>query len=132
MTPDGCLPLPYMYIPLFFYETAWPIKPKFYVEPPWEGKTKVFINGQCHMTKMATMPIFDKNLKNLLQNQKSYDLGTWHVSLRTQSLQSCLNDDPWLTLTYFTTRSNWVICTFKWGNCYKVILSRKTCSKGPY
>ena len=31
-------------------ETAWPIKAKFYVEPPWEGGTKVYINGQGHMT----------------------------------------------------------------------------------
>ena len=36
-------------------ETAWPIKAKFYVEPPWEGGTKVCINGPGHMTKMAAM-----------------------------------------------------------------------------
>ena len=24
-----------------------------------------------------------------------------------------INDDPGLTLTYFTARSNWVICTFE-------------------
>ena len=44
-------------------ETAWPIKAKFYVEPPWEGGTKFYINGPGHMTKMAAMPIYDKNLK---------------------------------------------------------------------
>ena len=44
-------------------ETAWPIKAKFYVEPPWEGGTKVYINGQGHMIKMAAMPIYGKNLK---------------------------------------------------------------------
>ena len=44
-------------------ETAWPIKAKFYVEPPWEGGTKVYINGPGHMTKMAAMPIYGKNLK---------------------------------------------------------------------
>ena len=43
-------------------ETALPIKAKFYVEPPWEGGTKVYINGPGHMTKMAAMPIFGKNL----------------------------------------------------------------------
>ena len=41
----------------FSSETAWPIKAKFYVEPPWEGGTKVYINGPGHMTKMAAMPI---------------------------------------------------------------------------
>ena len=46
-----------------FSETAWPIKAKFYVEPPWEGGTKVYINGPDHMTKMAAMPIYGKNLK---------------------------------------------------------------------
>ena len=61
----------------------------FYLEPPWEGGTKVYINGPGHMTKMADMPIYGKNLKNLLlQNQKSYDLETWHVASGTQALQS--------------------------------------------
>ena len=44
-------------------KTAWPIKAKFYVEPPWEGGTKVYMNGPGHMTKMAAMPIYGKNLK---------------------------------------------------------------------
>ena len=47
---------------IFSSETAWPIKAKLYVEPPWEGGTKVYINGPGHMTKMATMPIYGKNL----------------------------------------------------------------------
>ena len=38
----------------FFSETAWPIKAKFYVEPFWEGGTKVYINRPGHM------PIYDK------------------------------------------------------------------------
>ena len=48
---------------VFSSETAWPIKAKFYVEPPWEGGLKVYINGPGHMTKMAAMPIYGKNLK---------------------------------------------------------------------
>ena len=46
----------------FSSETAWPIKAKFYVEPPWEGGTKVYINGPGHMTKMDARPIYGKNL----------------------------------------------------------------------
>ena len=46
---------------IFSSETTWPIKAKFYVEPPWEGGTKVYINGSGHMTKMAAMPIYGKN-----------------------------------------------------------------------
>ena len=47
---------------VFSSETAWPIKAKFYVEPPKEGGTKVYINGPGHMTKMAAMPMYGKNL----------------------------------------------------------------------
>ena len=46
---------------IFSSETAWPIKAKFYVEPPWEGGMKVYINGPGHMTKMAATPIYGKN-----------------------------------------------------------------------
>ena len=47
---------------VFSSETAWPIKAKFYVESPWDGGTKGCINGPGHMTKMATTPIYGKNL----------------------------------------------------------------------
>ena len=74
---------------IFSSETAWPFKAKFYVEPPWEGGTKVYINGPGHMTKLAAMPIYGKTFKNLLlQNQKSYDLETWHEASGNQGLQS--------------------------------------------
>ena len=33
---------------------------KFYVEPPWEGGSKVCINDHGRMTKMAAMPIYGK------------------------------------------------------------------------
>ena len=44
-------------------ETAGPIKANFHVEHLWEGGTKVLINGPGHVTKMAAMPIYGKNLK---------------------------------------------------------------------
>ena len=46
---------------------------------------KIYINGIGHMTKMAAMPIYGKNL---LHNQKSYYLETWQVALGAQALQS--------------------------------------------
>ena len=55
----------YMYMTIIsniFSETALPIKAKFYVEPPWDGGTKVYKNSPGHMTKMADMPIYGKNL----------------------------------------------------------------------
>ena len=54
---------PFTFSNIFSSKTAWPIKAKFYVEPPWEGGTKVCINGPGHMTKMAATPIYGKNLK---------------------------------------------------------------------
>ena len=53
---------PFTFSNIFSSETAWPIKAKFYDEPPWEGGTKVCINGPGHMTKMAATPIYGKNL----------------------------------------------------------------------
>ena len=47
---------------IFSSETAWPIKAKLYVELSWEGGTKVYINGPGHITKMAAMPIYSKNI----------------------------------------------------------------------
>ena len=71
-------------------KTAWPIKAKFYVEPPWEGGTKVCINGPGHMTKMAAMPIYMvKTLKNLLlQNQRADFHETWYVASETPAHHS--------------------------------------------
>ena len=57
----------YMYIATIFEDillkNPWPINAKFYVEPPWEGGTKVYINGPGHMTKMAVMPIYGKKIQ---------------------------------------------------------------------
>ena len=47
----------------FSSETTWPIEAKFYVEPPWEGEMKSYIKGPGHMTKVAAIPIYGKNLQ---------------------------------------------------------------------
>ena len=46
----------------FSIETARLTEAKFHVEPPWDEGMKVSTSGLCHMTKMATMPIYGKNL----------------------------------------------------------------------
>ena len=67
---------------IFSSETTGPIEAKFHMEPPWDGGTKVGSNGPGHMTKIAHMPIYGKNLKNLLlQNPKAYDIETWYAAL---------------------------------------------------
>ena len=44
-------------------EATGPIEAKFHTEPLWDGAMKVYSNGSGHMTKMAAMPIYGKNLK---------------------------------------------------------------------
>ena len=70
--------------------------------------TKVYIIGPGHMTKMAAMPIYGKTLKikNFLSrtiNQMTLKLGTQQKGL--EPYKSFINNDPRLTLTYFTTQS---------------------------
>ena len=48
----------------FSWETTMPIEAKFHVEPQWDSGMKVYSNGPGHMTKMAVMPIYCKNMKN--------------------------------------------------------------------
>ena len=47
----------------FSLETARPVEAKFHVKPPWDGGMKECSNGLGHMTHMAAMPIYGKNLK---------------------------------------------------------------------
>ena len=78
---------------------------------------KVYINGLGHMTKMAAMPICcKKTSKSFFSRARSpivLKLGMYHWGFKLYKVY--INDDPGLTLTYFTARSNWVICTFEWG-----------------
>ena len=49
------------------FQTSFPEKPieaKFHVDPPWDGESKHCSNGPGHMTKVAAMPIYSKNMKN--------------------------------------------------------------------
>ena len=86
------------------------------MEPPWDGETKICSTGQSHMTKMAAMPIYGKNLKILLlRNQKADDFETWGMQHWVlEYYQVCSNVDPGLTLTYFTARSYLVPYAFVW------------------
>ena len=59
---------------------------------------KVCINGLGHMTKMAVKPIYDINLKNLLQNQESSDFEALHPVFGTEALQSFYKYLPWVDI----------------------------------
>ena len=55
-------------------------------------------------------------------------LGLQHQGLKLYKVY--INDDPGLTLTYFTARSNLVAHTFEWGKVLQSHLMGETCSKG--
>ena len=66
-----------------FSVTAWPIKAKLYVEPPWEGGTKVCINGPGYMTKMAAMLTYGKNPSKIFFSEWPDLHETWYVAFWT-------------------------------------------------
>ena len=47
---------------IFSSETALANQSQILCGASWEGGTKVYVNGPGHMTKMAAMPIYSKNL----------------------------------------------------------------------
>ena len=74
---------------IFSSETTGPIEAKFHMEPPWDGETKVCSNGPGHMTKMAAMPIYDKNLKKYSSPEpKADDVETWYAASGARLLPS--------------------------------------------
>ena len=105
---------------IFSSETTGPIEAKFHNRASLGWGNKNLLNGAGHMTKMAAMSIYGKNLKqnHLPQNSKVDDLETWYAALGARVLsQDCSNDDPGLTLTYFTAMSNLVPYAFVWEKC---------------
>ena len=65
---------------------------------------------------LATMPIYGKNLKKIFfsgtKRLMTLKLGMHHRVLKYY--QVCSNDDPGLTLTCFTARSNLIPYAFVW------------------
>ena len=51
----------------------------FHMNIPGNKLAKMYANWFSHTTKMADIPVYGKKkpFKNLLQNQKADDLGTW-------------------------------------------------------
>ena len=85
------------------------------MEPQWNGGTKVCSNGPGHMTRMADMPIYGKNMKNsFLWNPNVDDLEVCMQYRILEYYEVGSNDDHGLTLTYFTARSNLLHYDFVW------------------
>ena len=75
--------------------------------PGKRGK-KINIFGPGHMTKMAAIPIYAKNLKNLLlQNHLANFLETEYEAFG-ELVIVYINNDAGLTMTHFMARSNLV------------------------
>ena len=66
------------------------------------------------MTKIAATPIYGKNLSKIFffgtGGPITTKLGMYHLEL--QPIIVCSNDDPGLTMTYLTTRSNLLTWAF--------------------
>ena len=87
------------------------------METPKDGGTKVCSNGPGHMTKMAATPIYGKNPSKIFSRTRrpmTFGLGMYHWGCG--AYQVCSKDDPRLTLTYLTSRSNLLPYAFKWEN----------------
>ena len=75
-------------------------------------RNKVCSNVPGHMTKIAAIPIYVKNLKKSNFFSGTKRLVTLKLGMQLWVLeyyQVCSNDYPELTLTYFTARSNLVL-----------------------
>ena len=97
----------------FSLETARPIEAKFHVELSWDEGTKEYSNCPGHMTSMATIPIYGKNLKKS-SSLEPKGWWPWNLVYSIEYYQVCWNDDHGLTLTYFMARSNLVPYAFVW------------------
>ena len=71
---------------------------------------KIYQYDAGHMTKMVATPVYGKNPSKIFFSGTggpiSTKLGMLHWAL--QPIIVCSNDDPGVTLTYFTARSNLV------------------------
>ena len=85
------------------------------METPQDGRTKVCSNGPGHMTKVAAMPIYGKNPLKIFfsRTRRPMTLGLGMLHRGCGAYQVCSNNDPRLTLTYLTSRSNLLPNRFK-------------------
>ena len=68
---------------------------------------KIYKHDAGHMNKMATMPIYGNiPLKTYFPGTSGTISKKLGMYLGLQPIKAYSNYDPWLTLTYFTARSN--------------------------
>ena len=67
------------------------------MEPPWDDRMKMCSNVPGHKNKMASRPIYGKNLQTSFETKRP---------ITFKYYQMCSNDDTGLTLNIFMTWSN--------------------------
>ena len=84
--------------------------PKIHMKAEVRMGMIIYTNELGHLTNMAAMPIYSKNLKKIFFSRSNrpmiLKLGMLHCLC--EYYQGCSDYDPGLTLTYFTSRSNLV------------------------
>ena len=137
------------FLKIFFSETAWPIKAKLYVEPPWVGGTKVYSRHMGYMTKMAATSIYmyGKNpSKSSSRNQQADFYETLYVASETPVHHSLFKWWPWSDLDLFYGKVKFgnigfyigksensgfskkiAACDLKVGRCRQLIKFTKVC-----
>ena len=106
------------------------LKPNFMLSLPGKGGgDKSYINGPGHITKIALMPIYGKTSKILFSRTTSPMILKLCMQHRVLKFYFYLNEDPGLTLTYYTSRLYLVAWAFEWGKLLWSNLMRKPCGK---
>ena len=63
---------PFTFSKIFFSETAWPIKAKFYVEHPWVGGTKVCVFYLDRIRTLVAMATYASHRLIMERSENSY------------------------------------------------------------
>ena len=93
---------------------------------------KIYTNEYGHMIKVAAMPIYCKNLKNLLfQNQLTDDLEIWYVALCARVLPRLFKLLPLVDLDLFYAKVKFGHIGCCMGKSENYILFGNYCSHRP-
>ena len=85
------------------------------MKTPYAKLAKIYAKYFGHMTKMAATPIYGKKPLKIFLSRTGWPvtLGLGMQHWGCGAYQICSNDDPRLTLTYLTSRSNLLPIAFK-------------------
>ena len=102
-------------LPNFFsWETAKAIEAKFRAKLQWDGGTKVCSNGLGHMSEMAAIPIYGKNVK-ILSSQTADELKSLYAILSDRVLPHLFKWWPWVDLDLFYGKVKFGLLCFSMG-----------------